>query len=276
MSAILNRPRIDLPPAQWLLPVLLLAVLLLFFGFFHWMLAAGLVFSVLWLRPRSEWPVWYLLFCLASMAQYFVVSWLSYGTLSGSYAHQGPWLLLIGNWLTPLLCMAVLSWMRRLDFRPETATSLRGIALLHLAAALFALLLMAKDFAYIGVDGLVGDVRQGRIVDMQPIRLPESLPLLLNYGLSHFMGGFLGVMLVVPMALLLLLPQNRAGSTRIIRSSLIYLYLYPGLGTYQQEASLALIRYWAHVAGVPDSTVAAMSRATGLPEFNRDITNDQP
>ena len=50
----------------------------------------------------------------------------------------------------------------------------------------------------------------------------------------------------------------------------------PGLGTYQQEASLALIRYWAHVAGVPDSTVAAMSRATGLPEFNRDITNDQP
>ena len=229
MSAILNRPRIDLPPAQWLLPVLLLAVLLLFFGFFHWMLAAGLVFSVLWLRPRSEWPVWYLLFCLASMAQYFVVSWLSYGTLSGSYAHQGPWLLLIGNWLTPLLCMAVLSWMRRLDFRAETATSLRGIALLHLAAALFALLLMAKDFAYIGVDGLVGDVRQGRIVDMQPIRLPESLPLLLNYGLSHFMGGFLGVMLVVPMALWLLLPQNRAGSTRIIRSSLIYLYLLPML-----------------------------------------------
>ncbi len=50
----------------------------------------------------------------------------------------------------------------------------------------------------------------------------------------------------------------------------------PGLGTYQQEASLALIRYWAHVAGIPDSTVAAMSRATGLPEFNRDITNDQP
>lgn len=44
----------------------------------------------------------------------------------------------------------------------------------------------------------------------------------------------------------------------------------PGLGTYQQEASLALIRYWAHVAGIPESTVAVMSRATGLPEFNRD------
>ena len=50
----------------------------------------------------------------------------------------------------------------------------------------------------------------------------------------------------------------------------------PGLGTYQQEASLALIRYWAHVAGIPDSTVEAMSRATGLPEFNRDTTPPQP
>lgn len=50
----------------------------------------------------------------------------------------------------------------------------------------------------------------------------------------------------------------------------------PGLGTYQQEASLALIRYWAHVAGIPDSTVQAMSRATGLPEFNRDNTGNQP
>ena len=28
----------------------------------------------------------------------------------------------------------------------------------------------------------------------------------------------------------------------------------PDLGTYQEEASLALTRYWAHVAGIPDTT----------------------
>jgi hypothetical protein len=30
----------------------------------------------------------------------------------------------------------------------------------------------------------------------------------------------------------------------------------PGMGTYQEEASLALTRYWAHVAGIPDTTIA--------------------
>jgi AcrR family transcriptional regulator len=30
--------------------------------------------------------------------------------------------------------------------------------------------------------------------------------------------------------------------------------ILPGMGTYQQGASLALTRYWAHVAGIPDTT----------------------
>ncbi len=30
--------------------------------------------------------------------------------------------------------------------------------------------------------------------------------------------------------------------------------ILPGMGTYQEEASLALTRYWAHVAGIPDTT----------------------
>ncbi|MEO7252873.1 MAG: TetR family transcriptional regulator [Casimicrobium sp.] len=30
--------------------------------------------------------------------------------------------------------------------------------------------------------------------------------------------------------------------------------ILPGMGSYQEEASLALTRYWAHVAGIPDTT----------------------
>lgn len=33
----------------------------------------------------------------------------------------------------------------------------------------------------------------------------------------------------------------------------------PGMGTYQEEASLALTRYWAHVAGIPDTTIATVT-----------------
>lgn len=230
-TAMPNTPpsRLLFPPAKWLFPAMALAYAMFFYGFFHWMLAAGLMLSVFMVRPRGEWPVWYLAFCLASMLQYFTVSHLSYGSLTGSYALQGPLLPLIGNWLLPALLMLTMVSMQRLGFRPEAASTLRGMSLLHAGAATAGLLLMAKDYLYVFVEGMIGDVRGGRIVDMQPIAWPDSLPLLLKFGMSHFMGGFLGVMLIVPMALWLLIPANRSGSARIIRSTLIYLYLLPML-----------------------------------------------
>ncbi len=33
----------------------------------------------------------------------------------------------------------------------------------------------------------------------------------------------------------------------------------PGMGSYQEEAALALTRYWAHVAGIPDTTMTAVT-----------------
>jgi two-component system, NarL family, sensor histidine kinase FusK len=228
--AMPNTPsRLSFPPLKWLFPAMALAYALFFYGFFHWMLAAGLMFSVFMVRPRGEWPAWYVAFCLVSMLQYFTISYLSYGSLAGSFALQGPLLLFIGNWLLPAIVMLAMASVQRLGFRPEAASTLRGMSLLHAGAAMVGLLLMAKDYLYIFIEGTVGDIRGGRIVDMQPILWPESLPLLLKFGMSHFMGGFLGVMLIVPMALWLLIPANRSGSARIIRSTLIYLYLLPML-----------------------------------------------
>lgn len=229
MPNMLPSLRLLLPPAKWLIPAIALAYVMFFYGFFHWMLVAGLMFSVYLLRPRTEWPAWYLAFCLTSMLQYFTISYLSFGTLGGAYAQQGPLLLVIGNWLHPLLVMLAVIFVQGLGFRPETASSLRGMSLMHAGAAVVGLLLMAKDYLYIFSEGLLGDVRGGRIVDMQPIVFPGSYPALLKFGLSHFMGAFLGVVLIVPMALWLMIPANRAGSARIIRSTLIYLYLLPML-----------------------------------------------
>lgn len=217
----------SLPPLHWILPVMALSVFFFFIGFFHWMLLAGLIFSVAFLRPRGEWPAWYVLFVFASMLQYFLVSWLSFGSLTGSYAAQGPLLLLIGNWLHPLLAMAGVAYVQKQGVRADNAHTLRGMSLLHVSAVLVAALFTLKDFWYIFSEGMVGDVRQGKIVDMQPIILPDSTPLLVNFGLSHFMGAFVGVILVFPAALWLLVPQNHAGSRRVINSALIYLYLLP-------------------------------------------------
>lgn len=187
------------------------------------------MFSVYLLRPRGEWPIWYVLFCICSVLQYFTVSYLSFGTLAGSYHQQGPLMLFIGNGMSPALIMLAVFIVQRLKFNADSAVSLRGMSLMHAGAALVGLLLMTKDYLYIFSEGMVGDVRGGRIVDMQPIIWPESLPVLLKFGVSHFMGGFLGVMLIVPMAIWLFVPSNRIGSARIIRSTLIYIYLVPML-----------------------------------------------
>ena len=219
--------RPTLPPLLWILPALALHAGFFFIGFFHWMLVAGLIFSVAFMRPRSEWPAWYVLFGSVSMLQYFIVSWINFGSLSGSYVAQGPLLLLISNWLHPLFPMAGAALVQKQGIRPDNAHTLRGMSLLHVSAVLVAALFTLKDFWYIFSEGMVGDVRQGRIVDMQPIILPDSAPVLLNFGLSHFMGAFVGIILVFPVALWLLVPKNHAGSKRVINSALIYLYLIP-------------------------------------------------
>ena len=229
MSLVFVRFREALPPALWAFLVLTLAMLLSFFGFFHWMPFAGVMFATLLLRPRREWPVWYLLFCFATLVQSVIVAYITYGGLSEMSTRQGLTLLLIGNAVHPLLAMIAVHHMQRLGLRAQEAISLRGVILLLRGAALLGILLTLKDFAYIFTEGMVGDVRRGQIVDMQPIVLPESLPVLLKFGLSHFMGAFIGVVLVVPLALWALVPANRPGSARILRSFLVYAPLLPVL-----------------------------------------------
>lgn len=227
MPPALTRFRDALPPARWALSATALAMLVSYIGFFHWMPFAGVMFATVLLRPRREWPVWYVLFCCATLVQFAIVGYMTYGSLMEMYARHGLALVLIGNAAHPLLAMVAAHRMQRLGLHVQEAVSLRGIMSLHLGTALLALLLTLKDFAYIFTEGMVGDVRRGRIVDMQPIVLPDSLPVLVKFGLSHFMGAFVGVMLVVPLALWALVPANRPGSARILRAFGSYAALLP-------------------------------------------------
>ena len=228
-----------LPPLRWVVPVMVLAFLFFFlYGFFHWMLAAGLVFAVLLFRPHREWPAWYLVFALSALLQHLTVSALG---PAPPWSRVGPDSAAI--WLHPLLIMLCVQSVQRFDFRPESAATLRGMALMHAGAALAGLLLMAKDLL-----AVFGSPRLLAVLGMDAGHVrPETLPELINFMLSHFMGGFLGVLLVLPMALWLLVPANRSGSSRIIRSALIYLYLLP-----------MLIYIGSSLLTGPDDSLAAM------------------
>lgn len=223
----MTAPRLSVPPLLWAVTAVTLHLGFSFIGFFHWLLVAGLVFSVYFLRPRSEWPAWYVLFGIATMIQYLIISRLSFGTLGGAYAAQGPLLVLIGNWLHPLLPMAGAALLQRNGVRPDNAHTLRSMSLLHVSALLVATLYTLKDFWYIVSEGKIGDVRLGKIVDMQPFVLSDNMTQLASFGLSHFMGAFVGVILLFPITLWCMVPKNHAGSKRIINSALIYLYLLP-------------------------------------------------
>lgn len=216
-----------LPPANWTLSATALAMLFSFYGFFHWMPFAGVMFGTFLLRPWREWPAWYVLFCFATLIQFVIVGYITYGSLWIMYERHGLALLLIGNAVHPLLAMIAVYCMQKLGFNTQSAVSLHEIIVLHIGATVLALLLTLKDFAYIFTDGMIGDVRRGQIVEMQPIVLPDSLELLIKFGLTHFMGAFVGVMLLVPLALWTLVPANRLGSSFILRSFLIYAPLLP-------------------------------------------------
>ena len=121
MSSVFDRLREGLPPVLWAFTATGLAMLVSFFGFFHWMPFAGVMFATLLLRPHREWPVWYVLFCCATLAQSVIVAYITYGGLSEMYAQHGLSLLLIGNALHPLLAMAAVYHVQRLGLRGHQA-----------------------------------------------------------------------------------------------------------------------------------------------------------
>lgn len=227
MLSAFTRFRDALPTPHWALLAAVLSMLFSFIGFFHWMPFAGVMFATLLLSPRREWLVWYVLFCSVTLAQYVTVSIMTFGGPAELYARQGLALLLIGNAVHPLLAMVAVRRVQRLGLHVQEAVTLRAVILLLLGAVLLALLLTLKDYAYIFTEGMVGDVRRGRIVDMQPIVWPNSLAALMKFGLSHFMGAFIGVILLAPLALWTLVPANRPDSARILRSFLPYAVLLP-------------------------------------------------
>ncbi|MBP6310128.1 MAG: hypothetical protein KA350_05605 [Arenimonas sp.] len=225
--------------------VFMAQMLVWYFGFFHWSLLTGLTFFVYWQRPIREWPLWTVVSIIATLMMGVLIRWQTYGLVEAfNFISPGIVEFIIGNFIWPFPIMLGVWYLKAKSLLVNSPVTIKSMSRLHLAAILTTFFLTLKDLAYIFTEGMVGDVRGAVIVDMQAITYPESLPLLFKFTISHFMGGFLGIMLMVPMLQWLFVPANRIGSQRVIRSAVIYLYLLPLLlylsGAWLSAANVGL------------------------------------
>ena len=218
----LKRQRLPPPGLAMLVAVLLLVFT--HFGFYHWFIKAGLLFAVFWIRPNREFLAWYGINTLCS-----VLNAYKNLLLRGQepLPFLGLWpsleLFLLGTMMLPLLVFAGVQLLKYRRVRTGNAQTFRGMSLLLGSALLVALLLTVKDIAYVLVDGKISEVKAGRIVETVQLSWPVAFDALGSFAISHFMGAFIGILLVAPLAMWLTEPAFRAGSARMLRRAALTL-----------------------------------------------------
>jgi hypothetical protein len=208
MPLALPKIQLSVPPIGLAAGFLLLHLLLGFYGFFHWNLSIGLLFGMYWFRPRSEWWAYALLSIMANLAQGAAISLQTLGDPLMLFMQRSWLLTFIGNVPQAFIAMLGVLMLQKHAISPEKASKLAQMSYLHVVALITAVLFTLKDLWYVFAEGSVGDVRRGVIVEMQQIVLPDSLPVLAKFALSHMMGAFLGIMLVLPMAMWVFIPTS--------------------------------------------------------------------
>lgn len=174
-------------------------------GFWHWNLAAGAVFALLWLAPVRSW-LWIALGTGA--IGWLHVSWIDPPKMDASAARflegrslsmvEEVWLSFIGTWAAWLLCLLPVYWLRRRVTSAAALLSTQGTVLLHVAALMAAMLMTLTSLLFVLTEGFVADTRRGVIVDAVAITW-ENAPLLLGtFVVKNTLGYFLGIMLMAP------------------------------------------------------------------------------
>lgn len=199
-------------------------------GFWHWNLAAGAVFALLWLAPVRTWP-WIALG--AGAIGWLHVSWIDPPQMDASAARflQGRslstveeiWLSFIGTWAAWLLCLLPVYWLRRRVTSADALLSMQGIALLHVAALMAALLMMATSLLFVLSEGFVADTRRGVIVNAVAITSQDAPLLLGTFAIKSALGYFLGIMLVAPVLFWVAHARFRAKSGPLVSDALRWL-----------------------------------------------------
>lgn len=209
------------PPLGWALLAAGLLLLFTHFGFYHWQINVGLLFAVFWIRPNREFFAWYLINTLCATATAYKNALLRDQT---DLPFLGLWpssqSFLLGAMAMPWLVFIGVQLLKHRDIRTANASSFRGMSHLLSAGLVVALMLTLKDIAYVVIDGKISEVKAGRIIDTQILQWANALEVLGSFTISHFMGAFIGVMIVVPLVMWFLEPGFRAGSRRLLGNAL--------------------------------------------------------
>lgn len=198
--------------------------------FYHWNIATGLLFAVLWSSPPRWWP---LLFTATILAR--ILSGVLQYSISGAPGSfmgywSGPTQFVLGNLLEPFLVVSGVLLLRAWRTHATSPASGPAIALLHGAAIISALAVVGKDLAYVVHDGVIADVRRAVIYNPVAIGGPGSWALLATFAIKNALGNFIGIMLVAPLAWWLANPQHRIGSSAILRAGVRW--LLPAVAAY--------------------------------------------
>lgn len=192
-------------------------------GFLHLALNSGLLFSALWLAPVRCWP-WVFVGTVLARSLGGVIVHAGSG-LTGDFLGywSGPVQYVLGCVLDPFLVASGVLLLRRWQVTPHTPASLQQILRVLVAALLASVAVMAKDVLYVLNDGVVGDVRDARVVEVARLVPGEHLSMLPLFAIKSLIGTFSGILLAAPLLAWVVHAPHRRGSAPILRDAAMVL-----------------------------------------------------
>ncbi len=216
--------RQQFPPVAWAFVVAFLLVAFTHFGFYHWLIKAGLLFAVLWVRPNTEFLSWYAINTLCSTINAYKNMILRD---QSDLPFLGLWpsaqLFLIGTMVFPVAIFIAVQWLKAKNIRTDNANTFRGMSYVLGAGLLTGLLLTLKDIVYVLTDGKISEVKAGKIIGTVQLEWSNWFEAMGSFIIGHFMGAFIGVMIVAPLVMWIREPLFRKDSKQLLMNALRYL-----------------------------------------------------
>ena len=217
--------RQQFPPILWALAVAFLILTFTHFGFYHWLIKAGLLFAVLWVRPNTEFLSWYAINTMCSALTAYKNMLIRE---QSDLPFLGIWpsveLFMIGTMVFPVAIFMAVLWLKDKGIRTDNANTFRGMSYLLGAGLIAGLLLTIKDIVYVLTDGKISEVKAGKIIGTIQLEWSNWFDALGSFIIGHFMGAFIGVMIVAPLVMWIREPLFRKDSKQVLINALCYLF----------------------------------------------------
>lgn len=214
MNALSYPHQVKFDRQYWLTVLALFTLLPLTYSLFyvflsqvHWLVMGGLTFAVLWILPYRFWP-WAMFAVYATRANMRIIwNFFEPGKFPSprwfNLERADPLVYVMNSMAEPIVIALAVLLLRKWRVWPKDIGTHDGMMKLHLAALVGAGGQAFKDYIYV--------VREGSQAD----------PWL--WFLRVYVGHFVGIMLLAPLAAIIVVPKFRRGMAPILKDAAIYL-----------------------------------------------------